>query len=800
MTSLIGYHARSNGIAQLPCRAVLSLNGNGIGADEQHPDTITIVRDLRPFPDGEAPPDLYSYDGGDWNAYGRYWYDKHAEYWNLNPADYYQIFNEQGGGEGVDVADNYRRVVKSEMSIVKAAYEDGRKCCILNLAGGSPGDFQTWIDICVPYIMEAWELYGAIYGRHLYGGGDLVDSNGQPLPGQPQRVIQELERLKAVGYGGGVVLTECGLDQGYGVADLARFQFQAVGWETALLPYVDMLIGFCFWETGHSADFKADYTDHLKTLEPHMSTIDLPRWHPPTIPEDTTMEIIRNKNMDIGRIRAENDGVLSKKVLTIRQRVYNPDTGKMDATAEPLIITLYDDTTNLRFNVAYTETVGVIHPPTPPLPQLHKGYLGVDVSAWQVTFDWEMAVSNGIRFAIIRTSDGMNTAVTSDKHDGDGVDIELWNNAEYLTVHGLPFSCYHFLRPGNIQAQADKVIWILLKMSQGGMEPSTAVLDDGSKLPDIFIDVEDAALSMNEVLEFYNLLKSSWNVGIYTRKSIWDIIANDYPVHWWSIVPLWLAAYGENNGTLPSWDAPDMPTGWDSCQIWQYTSKGDLATGQNLDLNSAGIYEGTDQKPPTGKTYDMLDYLRGNDGVMIDTDAGTFTQTFQTQWDGLDAWRLVKGNAGQYEYLYFDDRFIYRREDTSQGDDRFYMHLTGNVPGAAWVKRFMHVGETFNSVKMVQHYWNDCTPRLTLRQVTDSIRLNAVHDSIMFGNGQTLPDVIELEWLQGGELYWFAKGLGLVGFTDGSITAEYMSGPLLGRDPLAVLVPDCVTLEPKFFA
>lgn len=212
--------------------------------------------------------------------------------------------------------------------------------------------------------------------------------------------------------------------------------------------------------------------------------------------------------------------------------------------------------------------------------------------------------------------------------------------------------------------------------------------------------------------------------------------------------------------------------------------------------------EETTQPPdlPTGQKYDLLSYLRGPDGIQYDTDGGVFTQTYQYQHEAGDAWRLVKGDQGQYEFLYADSNHIYRREDTSQGNDRFYVHLTGGVQGAPWIKRFMAVGETAVFSKQVQHYWNNCTQRLPLADVTDSIRLNAVYEVFTFiGTGKILNDVIELEWLEGGEKYWFAKGWGLVGFTDGPITSEFMNGPLQGRADLPVNKPGCLDLSQRFY-
>ena len=303
MASLIGAHFSRNGIKQFPARVVLSMYGNGIGGDETTADTIVILRDTRIFPSGEAPPDFHTFDpetsGVTWAEYGRYWHSERTEQtvpttggpgfrnfkeaWDANqPADYYTICNEQGGGEGPEdeIRANLTQLVKIERAISQAANADGRKCCLLNLAGGSPGNFELWKEIVAPFIVESWQNGGNIYGRHVYAD-DFVDAQGNVKTGQPQRVIDELEYLQSIGYGGGVVLTECGLDGGYGIAGLDRFTFQIQAWEAALRPYADILIGFCWWECGDTG-FHADYTEHLKTLIPYMNNSYLGRWEPPT--------------------------------------------------------------------------------------------------------------------------------------------------------------------------------------------------------------------------------------------------------------------------------------------------------------------------------------------------------------------------------------------------------------------------------------------------------------------------------------------------------------------------------------
>ena len=83
--------------------------------------------------------------------------------WDLNPADYYTVFNEP-----FDKADqNYPAYLAYEVRMMELAEKDYLKLCVLNFATGSPGDLQFWKDVCVPHIKRAFQG-GHIYGRHAY--------------------------------------------------------------------------------------------------------------------------------------------------------------------------------------------------------------------------------------------------------------------------------------------------------------------------------------------------------------------------------------------------------------------------------------------------------------------------------------------------------------------------------------------------------------------------------------------------------------------------------------------------------
>lgn len=265
--SLIGGHFTENGLgAGYPSRVCMSIQDNGLG--EQHPDTIKVFRDVTVYNDG--PPDLHTHPQRRSMEFARYWYDRLRPIWLASDADYFTITNELGGSNPDHILDH----IAFESNICQLAHADGLKCAVGKLAGDSPDwNSNLWEELYAPFIVKMWDEYGAIYARHVYGG-DLVDANGVPTndpPGNPQRPFLEAYHLRSLGYGGGMVLAECGLDGGYGVTDYGRFQTQVLGYAEALKPYSDIIIGLCFWECG-TTGFNADYTEHLKRLRPYLDT------------------------------------------------------------------------------------------------------------------------------------------------------------------------------------------------------------------------------------------------------------------------------------------------------------------------------------------------------------------------------------------------------------------------------------------------------------------------------------------------------------------------------------------------
>jgi len=162
---------------------------------------------------------------------------------------------------------------------------------------------------------------------------------------------------------------------------------------------------------------------------------------------------------------------------------------------------------------------------------------------------------------------------------------------------------------------------------------------------------------------------------------------------------------------------------------------------------------------------DMVDYLRG-DGRLYEVEhAGGGNERFQTQAKPDKEFWQTKNNLA--EQLRYDGDWIYRGWDTSPGGGRYYrQEEPKGTMWARWLPRFMSPGQTFSVPLWVQFYTNDGNEsQANSGSVQDTRLFVAHHDSWTSQSGITLDDVVEIEWVNGGELYFYARNFGLVGWS-----------------------------------
>jgi len=205
--------------------------------------------------------------------------------------------------------------------------------------------------------------------------------------------------------------------------------------------------------------------------------------------------------------------------------------------------------------------------------------LGVDVSHWQGTMDWDVAKSKGVQFAIIKAAEGTTWR-----------DDQFKRNVAECKRVGIPWGAYHYFYPTlNAIAQANNFIDAMM-----GFAPDLGIWGDFEQ-PATGMDVAGLAHGfMDEIKKYYP-------AGIYTSPGYARYTMNG--AAWMKEFPLWLANYDVA--------APSIPLPWTEAVIWQYSSKG-VGYGSEgyIDLNKfmrpdsewaafAGVTDEPEQPPVT---------------------------------------------------------------------------------------------------------------------------------------------------------------------------------------------------------
>ncbi|MFI2424109.1 lysozyme [Streptomyces sp. NPDC018955] len=190
---------------------------------------------------------------------------------------------------------------------------------------------------------------------------------------------------------------------------------------------------------------------------------------------------------------------------------------------------------------------------------------GVDVSSHQGDVAWTTLWNSGVRWAYTKATEG--TYYTNPYHSqqyGGSYDV------------GMVRGSYHFGTPDTASgsAQADYFV------DRGGGWSA-----DGRTLPGV-LDIEwnpygDACYGkspsamvswIRDFLDQYRY-RTGRNAVLYTATSWWRQCTGDY-AGFAATTPLWIARYASTVGELPA--------GWDTYTMWQYTSTGPTVGDHDL--------------------------------------------------------------------------------------------------------------------------------------------------------------------------------------------------------------------------
>ncbi len=248
---------------------------------------------------------------------------------------------------------------------------------------------------------------------------------------------------------------------------------------------------------------------------------------------------------------------------------------------------------------------------------------GIDVSYWQGSIDWDDVAADGIRFAFIRVSYGLE--IYDDRFP------ENWDGARDA---GVVRGAYQYFLAGD---DAEEQAWFLLD-EMGPLE------DDD--LPPV-LDVEN--YGNHESQSTVRAGIETWvdvitdEIGrpplIYTSASAWSSMTGDMTPP--RDAPLWVANWEA--------DCPWVPSSWDAWEFWQTTDSGsvdgisgavdlDLYNGSLDDLRDwAGAGTSTAEDPCSADCA-----VASDDETVVEEDSAcgcpTGGEMYETSGHGGHAW------------------------------------------------------------------------------------------------------------------------------------------------------------------
>lgn len=194
--------------------------------------------------------------------------------------------------------------------------------------------------------------------------------------------------------------------------------------------------------------------------------------------------------------------------------------------------------------------------------------LGVDVSHYQGTINWEQMIAKGVRFAIIKAAEGTSW-----------VDPKFDRNAMECTRLGLPFGSYHYWYPTfDTKLQAMNLVNAMM-----GHDPKLGLWGDLEQAKPAGSTVDAGARAVSYLTTMAGFYKTGAYTNYYYPK---DVLNSNVGL---ARFPLWAANYGVQSPSIAA------PWKFSQALFWQFTSQGDGyafgAESPTLDLN---YWMGTD--------------------------------------------------------------------------------------------------------------------------------------------------------------------------------------------------------------
>jgi lysozyme len=194
--------------------------------------------------------------------------------------------------------------------------------------------------------------------------------------------------------------------------------------------------------------------------------------------------------------------------------------------------------------------------------------LGLDCSRYQPSIDWEKAKADGIQFAYVKITEGIN------HYQGNYYNLKA--RLQEIKKHGIKLGYYHFCKPGLTIIPAENA----KQEAQNFLRHLTDLPE--SDLP-LVLDIEEynnpnqwssGGMGLTDYMQSF-IKELPKEVIIYTNCWIWTDKDN------FKLYPLWWPDY--SNMTFGK---INIPVGWTDWTIWQFTDKGEIdGVEGNVDLN-----------------------------------------------------------------------------------------------------------------------------------------------------------------------------------------------------------------------
>lgn len=216
---------------------------------------------------------------------------------------------------------------------------------------------------------------------------------------------------------------------------------------------------------------------------------------------------------------------------------------------------------------------------------------GIDVSHWQGKIDWSKVAKDGIKFAVIKCTQG--------SEDGSAIfDKRFIENVKGANANGITTHAYHYLvciSESDAVAEAD---WFIKNVKKADVKGY------------LFVDVEDKVLGSNKevitkyINAFLNRLREKGfkKVGVYCNRNWYQNYIIPRKVH--GPVLWWVAAYNNRGAGVV-------------CDIWQHTSSGRVnGINGNVDMNIAYTDKVIEKVPESSKPKEKKTSPKSSEAIV----------------------------------------------------------------------------------------------------------------------------------------------------------------------------------------